>query len=219
MSATTDLSDGFFRKLVEICERNGWDPRQLLGVMMSESGISAKAHNPHGNASGLIQFMPDTLRGLSWDRGDIAFRMLSAEEQLPFVERYYLPWKSYVLDSPERFYLATFLPALLMTPQSRDQTFVLCGALGPLSWAYRANKVFDRENKGWINVGDLRRSIERACHGPRWTEAMSRLEDAMKPDPMAPTRYLDESTQRSTPVTEDIEEALEDATKTRETPS
>ena len=66
--------------------------RNMACVMMAESGVYAAAHNPNGHASGLIQFMPDTLARLGWNEGHEAFRRLSATEQLPFVRAYYRPY-------------------------------------------------------------------------------------------------------------------------------
>lgn len=182
----------FAEALCSACGRHGWNPMHPLAVMMSESGINPAAHNPNGDASGLIQFMPDTLLRLGWHNGHQMFRTMSAEEQVPYVEAYYSPYPD--LDSPERFYLATFLPALLSLDGSHDPEFPLCGerdalvgaypgilwradgkGLGrdPYAWAHRANRVFDRENKGYIILDDLRTSIMRACHGAKW-EAESR---------------------------------------------
>ena len=165
----------FFGTLRHLCAVLGWNPEHLLSVMMSESAIKANAHNPHGHASGLIQFMPDTLRGLGWLAGDDAFRTLTAEQQLLYVEKYYTPYHGLRLDTPERFYLATFLPAYLSNPESHASTFVLCGANGPFAWAYSANRVFDRDAKGWITVGDLAAAIARNCVGARWEAAISAL--------------------------------------------
>lgn len=172
---STDLSDEFFRVLIGVSQRLEADPVHLLKVMQSESGINPKAKNPTADANGLIQFMGNTLKNLGWKLGGEAFRKLSAEEQLPFVEKYYTSWKPYGLGSPARLYLATFLPALMVHKGSHSEGFVLCGLNGPLRWAYLANKVFDQEKKGTITLGDLGKAIDRSCKGQRWNEIITRL--------------------------------------------
>lgn len=170
---TQDLSDAFFAKLRAACERIGASPFDVLGVMMNESGVRADAKNPTADANGLIQFMGDTLKGLGWEGTSEAFRRLSAEEQVPYVEAYFAPHKG-KLGSPAACYLCTFLPALLA--HAGDMTFVLCAALGPLAWAYAANKGFDRAGNGHITVQDLAYAIDRACTGPRWNEIAVRMQ-------------------------------------------
>ena len=54
---TKDLSDEFFIGLDEMCTRLGAPKAAMLGVMMSESGVSASKRNPGSSATGLIQSM------------------------------------------------------------------------------------------------------------------------------------------------------------------
>ncbi len=169
---TSDIADDFFPGLESVAEDVGAKPIHLLSVMMSESGVRANAHNPHGDASGLIQFMPATLAGLGWRAGDAAFRKLSATEQLPFVRAYFLPHKG-KLVSAAACYVATFLPALLR--RAHDPGFVLTARNGPLGWAYAPNAVFDRNKDYAITVGELEDAIARNCRGPRWVELVTRL--------------------------------------------
>jgi hypothetical protein len=171
---TADLSDGFFDAVRSASQTLGNEPVDLLGVMMNESGVKATAHNPNGDAGGLIQFMPQTLVNLGWTDGHDAFRRLSAEEQMPFVERYFQPYASKGLSPAARLYQATFLPATLDAGSDLDT--VVCGQNGPFAFAYGPNKGFDRDGKGFITVGDLQAAIDRAARGPRWDEIMARLD-------------------------------------------
>jgi hypothetical protein len=93
------LSNDFFVQLKQTCGRLRCAPEDLLGVMESESSVQPSAQNPKGNATGLIQFMPDTLKGLGWTAGPDEFKGLTAEQQLPFVERYFAPHISQGLTS------------------------------------------------------------------------------------------------------------------------
>lgn len=42
MSVTSDLSNGFFDTVKDVCMRLGCEPIDLLSVMMSESGVKAR---------------------------------------------------------------------------------------------------------------------------------------------------------------------------------
>ena len=106
----------------------------LLSFMMNESGLNPAAHNKNGGASGLIQIMPSTLKGMK-ERGyksvkDINtvddLRKLSAEEQLPIIDDYFnytqLEKSAKVAKEQGRnvdlatLYSAVFLPAFKDKP-------------------------------------------------------------------------------------------------------
>lgn len=180
-----DLSDQFFSGLRSIALKLEALPLDMLAVMMSESGVRADAHNPNGHASGLIQFMPKTLLNLGWSKGHEEFRKLSADQQLPFVERYYTPYAHYgQLDTIAGLYVATFLPALIK--HTRDSSFVLTAKNGPLGWAYPPNSVFDVNHDYAITVQELEDAVHRNCQGPRWAEIKARCEGHGLEEP-APT--------------------------------
>ena len=106
----------------------------LLSFMMNESGLNPAAHNKNGGASGLIQIMPSTLKGMK-ERGyksvkDINtvddLRKLSIEEQLPIIDDYFnytqLEKSAKVAKEQGRnvdlatLYSAVFLPAFKDKP-------------------------------------------------------------------------------------------------------
>jgi hypothetical protein len=171
---TSDLSDGFFDEVRSVSGHLQCEPVDLLGVMMNESNVRATAHNPNGNASGLIQFMPQTLVNLGWNQGHAAFRQLTADQQMPFVDRYFTPYITKGLSPAARLYQATFLPATLGL--GSDFETIICGQNGPHAFAYGPNIGFDRERKGFITIGDLQDAIDRACTGERWNEILARLD-------------------------------------------
>jgi hypothetical protein len=172
---TQDIDDQFPRMFPEACERIGCKPLDLLGVMFSESQCRPAARNPHGNASGLIQFMPDTLRGLGWRDGDQAFRCLSASQQLPYVVAYFTPWQKAGApwDSAARLYQACFLPGTLTS--AREPEDVIAARGGRLGWAFEANSVFDANGDQRITIVELGEAVIRACRGPRWSELLARI--------------------------------------------
>jgi hypothetical protein len=175
MSHTDDLNPAFFTELKAMCSQLGCNPLDMLKVMFAEGGARAAAHNPASNASGLIQFMPSTLAGLGWNRGHSTFRQLSAEGQLPWVERYFQPFRNKGLTSVTRVYQCVFLPASLDAGAADDT--VVCGDQGPFPAAYQSNRSVDRAAKGFITVGDLRAAVESRTTGPRWEEILARLSE------------------------------------------
>lgn len=203
-AAPPDHSDLFYLRWLDMCTRLSVDPFDLLRVAYSESGCRASAHNPNGHASGLIQFMPDTLLGLGWTNGHEAFRLLSAAEQVPWVERYmrrYGPW----CRSDALCYVAVFLPALGPKVAEMGDEFVLCGHRGPLAWAYAANRVLDRNADGSITVADLSQQLAHQCVGARWDAIVWRMRQAMGLEPMVmaePPPTQPELPQLLTPITD-----------------
>src|SRR5437867_4185076 len=101
---TRDHGQGpeFYDALREMCERlEVPSPVDMLSVWMSESGVKADAHNPRGDASGLNQIMPYIARKIGWDVTDTTlarYRTLTATEQLPLVEKFYKPYRGFLLS-------------------------------------------------------------------------------------------------------------------------
>lgn len=176
-AATDDLGDAFFTGLVAVAQAIGTQPEYLMGVMKAESDIRPDAVNPRGHATGLIQFMPATQQRLGWTQGWQAFSQLSAVQQLDYVLRYFLPFARASLNSTGRLYQATFLPATLSLGSAPDTVIAMRGGIN--ARAYEANQGLDADHKGFITIGDLSRRIDGASHGPRWREALQRLQAAM----------------------------------------
>lgn len=172
---THDLPDAFFSRLVMVCQEVQCAPADLLAVMQNESGIRPDAHNPNGNASGILQWMPNILRGLGWLGGDAAFRKLSAVDQLPFVARYLRPHMGKLVNATA-CYLAVFLPALIGHAAEPDYPLVVKN--GKLGWAYAPNVGFDHDKDGTIQVSELTYALSRAMLFPRYVEACARANTA-----------------------------------------
>ena len=110
------------------------------------------------------------LRGLGWTKGDAEFRKLSAAEQMPFVRRYFLPYRGQLVNATA-VYVATFLPALIK--HAADPTYQLVVRGGRLGWAYAPNLGFDADHDGDIEVQELTQRLNR-CKDARWGEAIQR---------------------------------------------
>lgn len=187
MALTDDLSDGFFQKVRAMSTTLGCDPQDALKVWFSESiGIFADAKNPAG-AYGINQITD--LKGVGWTGTPDEYLKLTAEEQLPFVEKYYAPYKGR-LTSVSRLYQVNFLPATFNSVTTPDG--VLAKKDGPYAWAYNANPALDPSNpkKGYITLDDLRKVVESAVgnafklksgkgsYKDRWKEIVDRLNAA-----------------------------------------
>lgn len=100
----------FREKLRGVASRIGASPRDLATVMSFESGgtFSPSVRNAAGSgATGLIQFMPSTARGLGTSTSALA--RMSAVEQLDYVERYFAPYKGH-LGTAHDLYMAVLWP-------------------------------------------------------------------------------------------------------------
>lgn len=146
-----DNPDAFYDKLTDICEDLKINPNHLLLVMWKESRIDPKAVNPISNATGLIQFMPKTAKGLGTTVQKL--KMMSATEQLDYVYEYFKPYKG-KLTTPEDLYLVTFYPQAL----GRDDDYII-GINRSDRFARLVadqNKIVDLNNDKKVTVGEFK---------------------------------------------------------------
>lgn len=104
----------FYIKVVEIAKKLNFNPNWLMGVIDVESAGTFKPNiqNPTTGATGLIQFMPATAKGLGTTIS--ALKAMSATQQLYYVEKHLTPYLRN-LKNP-RFidvYLAVLLPSFV----------------------------------------------------------------------------------------------------------
>jgi len=114
-----NLTPNFYDKLVKITSELGMKPEDLLNVMALESGLNPAAHNKNGNASGLVQFMPSTLKGMGYKGSHDEFRGLSGEDQLDYVKRLIqgnMKFNGGPFTSAPQYYVANFWPVGLKLP-------------------------------------------------------------------------------------------------------
>jgi hypothetical protein len=132
--------------LCEMCDRLGAEVDAMAAVMSFESGFNPAACNRHSGATGLIQFMP---KGSAKDLGTTcdALAKMSAVQQLPYVERYFAPYKN-SLKTLEGCYLSVFYPvARSMQPK---QVIARIG-----SRVYDQNAGFDKDRDGDVEVEEI----------------------------------------------------------------
>lgn len=185
------LSDSFLTKGREMGQRMGMSFTQFLFVSNHESGLNPAAHNPNGDASGLIQFMPRTLEGYGMSPEEM--RSLSAEEQLPYIERFLSAYKNKRLDFMGRIHQALYVPASLDEGYGLDQVLTRRGGTkwgGSEASAYASNaKAFDPEGKGYITPRDLEAADLRAArNSSTLLPALARLKQLFPSDYKTPLK-------------------------------
>ncbi len=135
----------FKEEVIRIARRLKCDPNHLMAVMAFETGekFTPDVKNAAGSgATGLIQFMPATARGLGTTTAKLA--RMSAMEQLKFVEKHFktaAPRKP--LNTLSDVYMAVLLPSTVGKPESH----VL---FHNPSTAYRQNSGLDADSDGKI---------------------------------------------------------------------
>lgn len=139
----------FVQKVKDMAGRLGVKPEWILAVMKNESNMSTTAKNPNGGATGLIQFMPATAKGLGTTTE--ALSKMSGVEQLKYVEKYFAPFAGKIKSGTD-LYMATFWPAGVGKPDSYN--------IGGAEVA-RVNKIFDLDKNGQITAGEFREYYRR----------------------------------------------------------
>lgn len=143
----------FLAKVKEISKRLNCDYRDLLGVMNSESGINAQAKNPHGSATGLIQFIESTARSLGTTTA--ALRNMSPIQQLDYVEKCIANSKKMAGFSASDKLSAGELYALIFLPaRAKREVLTQSGEN-----YYSANRGLDKNKDGKITKDELAQRV------------------------------------------------------------
>lgn len=178
------LSRSFSSKLDKISNDLEMNPRDLLLVMFLESGVNPAAVNPNGRATGLIQFMPYTLKGMGLSSKDIAtFGQKSAEEQLDYVKAYVQNHRALIggrpFTSATQYYIANFYPLALQRWRGSDPIknanvlVVDSRSKNPGERAaYKENKILDTDQDGKIIVSDITRILMRMEKTPKFQQTL-----------------------------------------------
>lgn len=185
------LEEDFYKKLIQVSSNTGMNPEDILNVMAVESGLNPSAHNKNGNASGLVQFMPSTLKNLGFKGSHEEFRTLEAHQQLIYVEKLI---KSMMringgpLTSAVQYYIGNFVPAALKIPgiknkdastiivsQNPDQPHIPGVSLEKEKLFYNYNKGLDYDKDGNITYKDIQNVLARAANGKNFKSAIEEL--------------------------------------------
>ena len=138
----------FIAELQRYCNILNINPDWLMTVMYAESRINEKARNPKTNATGLIQFMPSTAKGLGTTVD--ALYNLTNVQQLYYVYLYFKPFAGRV-NSVYDLYKCVFFPAMLGKP---DDWIAHTLTLSAETIA-KYNTIIDLNHDGKITVAEF----------------------------------------------------------------
>lgn len=145
------LSDAFYNKVIQIAKNVNCSPNDLMALMYSESRLNTTAVNKKTKATGLIQFMPDTAKGLGTSQE--ALKTMSAEEQLKYVEKYLLNAKK-SKGFGNSYIDAGTLYALTYVPKMAKNEVIATKSNDTNGW-YSQNKGLDTNKDGKITKSEL----------------------------------------------------------------
>lgn len=187
----SNLGTGFYQKLVQIGQRTGLKPEDLLLVMCMESGLSTTARNPEGNASGLVQFMPFVLKNLGFKGTDADFRKLNGEAQLDYVEKLVQGMTKFnggPFKSATQYYVGNFFPVALQLPgvKAEDPNTIIIEqnptkkkypsvSLNYEKLVYKINSALDANKDGFITYGDLVKKLNTIRGSGLYQKALADL--------------------------------------------
>lgn len=158
------VSPEFVKNLMAMAKSFGWTGEQasyLMACMAFESGetFSASIKNAAGSgATGLIQFMPATAKGLRTTCDMLA--QMRPEDQLQYVRKYFRPYASRVKTLSD-MYLAILLPKYVGHPET---TVLFSGGV-----SYRQNSGLDADKDGKVTKKEAAAKVQ------------AKLEKGMKP--------------------------------------
>jgi len=172
--------------------------------MVSESGLNPSAVEQKYKGSGLVGFMPDTLKGLGFKGTWEDFTKLTGEQQLYYVKRLvnnYTKFNGAPLTSAGQYYTANLWPVALKLPgvRSEDPSTPIIELhpqrSGPgnkyskkyydlgykisadfESQAYKANPLFDKDHKGAITYGDMIKQADAIRGTSTYQKAIADME-------------------------------------------
>lgn len=143
---TNKKSSAFVNKTVAIAQDLRINPNDLFAIMDFESaGIDHRKVNPLSGATGLIQFMPSTARGMGTSTQ--ALKSMSEIEQLDYVKKYFQPYKGRIKDLPD-VYCAVLWPKCV--GKSSDYVLFTRGSI-----TYTQNNGFDKNKDGIITKQEI----------------------------------------------------------------
>ncbi|WP_121667292.1 transglycosylase SLT domain-containing protein [Mesonia aquimarina] len=144
----------FVAKLKQISKELGINPNWLMAVINWESAksFSPSIKNPYTDATGLIQFMPNTAIDLGTTIEQLA--QMSAIEQLDWVKKYYAPYKS-KLKRYTDLYLTTFYPAAVGKPSN----YILGSSQYWQKKIAEQNPAFDPNKDQKVTKGEIEESM------------------------------------------------------------
>lgn len=153
-----NVDEAFKEKVVQIAADLKTDPNFLMAVMSFETGgsFSPSVRNKFTNATGLIQFMPATAKGLGTTIEALA--KMSQLRQLDFVEMHFKPFRNR-LKTLEDAYMAVLMPVAI--GKGADHVLFKKPSKG-----YSQNSGLDLNGDGVITVAEAAERVRRRFGAP-----------------------------------------------------
>lgn len=150
-----NVTPEFLRAVEGVAGRVGAAPEHLMAAMSFETGgtFAADVKNPHSSATGLIQFMDATARGMGTSTADLA--RMTPIEQLTYVERYFEPFRGRLGDLE-----SVYTSILSGSPHAAGETLFSEGTR-----AYSANAGLDFDHDGRITTDEATTAVRRRMGG------------------------------------------------------
>lgn len=145
----------FLNEVTRVANKFEVNPNDLLAVMHFETGGSfdPSVKNPRSTATGLIQFLESTARGLGTTTEELS--KMSRAEQMAYVEKYLDQWADRIRGgSIEDLYMAVLRPA----SAGKDSNSTL---FSEGSRAYEVNKGLDANKDGAITKAEAAEPVRR----------------------------------------------------------
>jgi hypothetical protein len=141
----------FLNKVNKLSSDQGIKPEDILRVIDFESAQTwnPAIKNPNSTATGLIQFMSSTAKGLGTTTDALA--KMSRAEQMDYVAKYLEPYKGRLKNFGD-VYMAVHWPKAI----GKDETYVM---YEKGSKEYTANKNLDTNNDGTVTRGETVASV------------------------------------------------------------
>jgi hypothetical protein len=148
------VSPEFRTKVVAVAKQIQCDANHLMACMAFETGhtFSPAQRNAASGATGLIQFMPNTAKGLGTTVEKLA--RMSAVDQLDYVLKYFKPWVG-KLASLSDLYMAVLAPVAI---GKADSTAIYSAP----SIQYEENKGLDHDQDGAITKAEATGHVQSA---------------------------------------------------------
>jgi len=150
---TDKMSTDFINKVENVCRELEIPSDWLVGVMWHESKLNSKTVNRIG-ATGLIQFLPSTAKGLNTTTKKLLEMPDTA--QLNYVGKFYKNMKGLCRERTD-LYLYTFFPSAILGKWS-NSAVLKSSTISPTSIAYY-NPGLDHNKDGVVTVGEFRTVI------------------------------------------------------------
>lgn len=189
------VSPEFRSRVIAIAAGLGCDPSWLMAIMAFETGrtFSPASRNATSGATGLIQFLPSTARGLGITTDALA--AMAPVEQLAYVEQYFAPYAGRLATLSDA-YMAVLWPKGVGQPEHH-----------PLfergTAAYAQNEGLDADHDGVITKVEAASYVTRMlAEGLRPENATEEREGRAAPLPAPPPGMpsTQRQEQRMTPI-------------------